>query len=441
MNVSMEQISNLCKRRGFIFQGSEIYGGLAGTFDYGPLGVALKNNIKNIWWKQFVSDRTDMYGMDSAILMNQDVWKASGHVGGFNDPLSECTSCKHRFRTDHLEDQKKCPDCGGILGSSKQFNMMFKTHIGASEDSTSVSYLRPETAQGMFVNFKNILDTFSPKLPFGMAQIGKAFRNEIAPRDFIFRVREFEQMEIEYFVDPRNEAIVNTTFDALFDEQMLFLKTLGLSEHNIHKIEVSAEDRAHYSKRSVDTEYDFLFGQKELLGLAYRTDYDLKAHTGASGTNLDYFDEETKERFTPHCIEPTFGVDRLVLAVLSESYKVDGEGDDARIYLAFPPAVAPIKACVSPLVKNKPELVAKAKEVFSGLKKTFGAIAWDDNGNVGKRYRRQDEIGTPFCIVIDFDTLGENPELLDTVTVRDRDTGAQERVAIAELEAYIQTRL
>jgi glycyl-tRNA synthetase len=437
----MEQLISLCKRRGFIFQGSEIYGGLAGTFDYGPLGVALKNNIKNIWWKQFVSDRTDMYGMDAAILMNQDVWKASGHVGGFNDPLSECASCKHRFRTDHLEDQKKCPDCGGVLGSSKQFNMMFKTHIGASEDSTSVSYLRPETAQGMFVNFKNILDTFSPKLPFGMAQIGKAFRNEIAPRDFIFRVREFEQMEIEYFVDPRNEAMVNTTFDTLFDEQMLFLKTLGLSEHNIHKIEVSAEDRAHYSKRSVDTEYDFLFGQKELLGLAYRTDYDLKAHTEASGTNLDYFDEETKERFTPHCIEPTFGVDRLVLAVLSESYKVDGEGDDARIYLAFPPAVAPIKACVSPLVKNKPELVTKAKEVFNALKKTFGAIAWDDNGNVGKRYRRQDEIGTPFCVVVDFDTLGENPDLLDTVTVRDRDTGKQERVAISDLEAYIGNKI
>ena len=442
MNVSMEQISNLCKRRGFIFQGSEIYGGLAGTFDYGPLGVALKNNIKNIWWKQFVSDRTDMYGMDAAILMNQNVWKASGHVGGFNDPLTECSNCKSRFRSDHLESDI-CPTCGkkGTLGEARQFNMMLKTNIGASEDSSSISYLRPETAQGMFVNFKNILDTFSPKLPFGMAQIGKAFRNEIAPRDFIFRVREFEQMEIEYFVDPRNEAMVNSTFDALFDEQMLFLKTLGLSENKIHKIEVPAEDRAHYSKRSVDTEYDFLFGQKELLGLAYRTDYDLKAHTEASGASLDYFDEETKERFTPHCIEPTFGVDRLVLAVLSESYKIDGEGDDARIYLAFPPAVAPIKACVSPLVKNKPELVAKAKEVFSGLKKTFGAIAWDDNGNVGKRYRRQDEIGTPFCVVIDFDTLGENPESLDTVTVRDRDTGKQERVAIAELEAYIQSKL
>ncbi len=383
-----------------------------------------------------------MYGVDAAILMNQNVWKASGHVGGFNDPMVECTNCKTRFREDQI-DTSSCPSCGkvGTFGPARQFNMMFKTSIGAVENEDSVSYLRPETAQGMFVNFKNILDTFHPKLPFGMAQIGKAFRNEIAPRDFIFRVREFEQMEIEYFVDPRDQKSVDKIFDVLFEEQMIFLKTLGISKDAIHKIEVPEDDRAHYSKRSVDTEYDFPFGQKELLGLAYRTDYDLMAHAKASGTDLSYFDEEVKERFVPHCIEPTFGVERLVLAVLSESYKTDGEGDDARVYLAFPPKVAPIKVCVSPLLKNKTELVEKAQVVFSMLKKSFGAVAWDDNGNVGKRYRRQDEIGTPFCVVIDFDTLGENPELLDTITIRHRDTGTQDRLPIGELEAFIQERL
>lgn len=442
MTPTMEQLVSLCKRRGFIFQGSEIYGGLAGTFDYGPLGVAIKNNIKNLWWKQFVEDRTDMYGVDSAILMNQKVWQASGHVGGFNDPMVECSNCKSRFREDQI-DTSVCPTCNkqGTFGQARQFNMMFRTNVGASEDSDSVSYLRPETAQGMFVNFKNILDTFSPKLPFGMAQIGKAFRNEIAPRDFIFRVREFEQMEIEYFVDPRDKKSVEEIFDALYQEQLRFIESIGLSKDKIHTIEVSEADRAHYSKRSVDTEYDFPFGQKELLGIAYRTDYDLKAHAEASGAALDYFDEETKERFTPHCIEPTFGVDRLVLAILADSYKTDGEGEDARVYLSFAPAIAPVKVCVSPLLKNKPELVEKAREVFVSLKKVFGAVVWDDNGNIGKRYRRQDEIGTPFCVVVDFDTLGENPELLGTVTIRDRDTGRQERISIVELEEYIRNKL
>ncbi|MBP9701245.1 MAG: glycine--tRNA ligase [Candidatus Pacebacteria bacterium] len=440
--VSMEQLVSLCKRKGFIFQGSEIYGGMAGIYDYGPLGVALKDNIKQLWWKQFVSDREDMYGIDAAILMNQKVWQASGHVGGFSDPLVECSNCKSRFRADHVESTM-CPTCEkeGTLGEARQFNMMFKTSVGAVESDDSISYLRPETAQGMFVNFKNILDTFSPKLPFGMAQIGKAFRNEIAPRDFIFRVREFEQMEIEYFVDPRDEARVNETFDALYGEQLKFLETIGLPKEGIHKIEVPDGDRAHYSKRSVDTEFDFPFGQKELLGLAYRTDYDLKAHTTASGTDLNYFDEETKERFTPHCIEPTFGVDRLVLAVLASAYQEVGEGDDKRVFLKLEPRVAPVKVCVSPLLKNKPEIVAKAREVFGMLKKKFGAIMWDDNGNIGKRYRRQDEIGTPWCIVIDFDTLGENSDLLDTVTIRDRDTGTQERIAIGELEMYINNKL
>lgn len=442
MSVTMEQLVSLCKRRGFIFQGSEIYGGLAGTWDYGPLGVALKNNIKNLWWKQFVDGRSDMYAVDAAILMNQAVWKASGHVAGFNDPLVECSKCKARFREDQI-DTSVCPVCGekSTFGPARQFNMMFKTSVGAVENEDAVSYLRPETAQGMFVNFKNILDTYHPKLPFGLAQIGKAFRNEIAPRDFVFRSREFEQMEIEYFVDPRDEAAVTRVFDALYDEQMRFLSALGLSSANVHKIDVPVEDRAHYSKRSVDTEYDFPFGQKELLGLAYRTDYDLAAHAAASGADLSYFDEETKERIVPHCIEPTFGVERLVLAVLSDSYREDGEGVDRRTYLQFAPAVAPIKACVSPLLKNKPELVAKAQEVFTVLKSRFGAIAYDDNGNIGKRYRRQDEIGTPYCIVIDFDTLGETPELIDTVTIRDRDSGTQERIAFTNLEIYLSEKL
>jgi glycyl-tRNA synthetase len=462
--TAMEKLVSLAKRRGFIYQGSEIYGGLAGTWDYGPLGVALKNNIQNIWWKRFVLDREDMYGMDAAILMNQNVWKASGHVAGFADPLVEDLKTKKRFRADHLleevgvdpkgmtleqmdalikEKKIKSPE-GNPLGEVRQFNMMFKTHIGASEDEAAISYLRPETAQGMFVNFKNIIDTFHPKLPFGMAQIGKAFRNEIAPRDFIFRVRELEQMEIEYFVKPAEWEAV---FDSLFNEQMSFLADLGLTSSKIHKIDVPAADRAHYSKHSVDTEFDFPFGQKELLGLAYRTDYDLKAHTEASGVDLSYFDEETKERLTPHCIEPTFGVGRLLLAVLSDAYTEDTLGDEPRSYLKFSPKVAPVIAAVFPLLKNKPQLVEKAREVFMMLKKEFGRVMFDDNGNIGKRYRRQDEIGTPFCITVDFDTIEKPARTTDinvqsggdqTVTVRNRDTGEQERIAISELTSYIK---
>lgn len=424
----MEKIVSLSKRRGFVYQGSEIYGGLAGTWDFGPYGVALRNNIKNLWWKKFVTDREDMYGVDAAILMNQNVWKASGHVGGFSDPLVECKKCKRRFRADHLEDKKKCPECEGELGEEKQFNMMFKTHVGSTEDDASVSFLRPETAQGMFVNFKNIRDTFSPKLPFGLAQIGKAFRNEIAPRDFIFRLRELEQMEIEYFVDPRDAKKINETFDALFEEQMSFLKDLGLSEKKIHKIEVPDTDRAHYSKRSVDTEFDFPFGQKELLGLAYRTDFDLKAHTEASGVDLSYFDEETKERFIPHCIEPTFGVDRLLLAVMSDAYTEDEIVGEKRVYLKFSPKVAPVKVAVFPLLKNKPQLVEKAREVYAALRKEIDGVEFDDNGNIGKRYRRQDEIGTPFCITVDFETIEKD----GTVTLRNRDTGEQERVGVQD---------
>lgn len=457
--LTMEKLVSLCKQRGFIYQGSEIYGGLAGTWDYGPLGVALKKNIENLWWKRFVLDREDMYGMDAAILMNQEVWKASGHVAGFSDPLVEDLETKKRYRADHLleannidpkgmkladmdqvikEKGLKSPD-GNPLGEVRQFNMMLKTHIGAIEDDSSISYLRPETAGGMFVNFKNVLDSFHPKLPFGMAQIGKAFRNEIAPRDFIFRVRELEQMEIEYFVKPEDWE---RAFEEFRKQVWEFTKDIGLTQEGVHELEVGDEDRAHYSKRTIDFEFDFPFGRKELYGLAYRTDYDLSKHAGASKVDLSYFDEENKTRFVPHVIEPSFGVGRSLLAVLSSAYREDDLGGEKRVYLKLSPKVAPYIAAVSPLLKNKPELQTKAREVFSMLKKEFGNVLYDDNGNIGKRYRRQDEIGTPYCIVIDFDTLGnENPELKDMVTVRDRDTGEQERIGINDLAGYLKNKI
>lgn len=452
---TMESIISLCKRRGFIFQGSEIYGGLAGTWDYGPLGVALKNNIKKLWWKRFVDDRDDMYGVDAAILMNQKTWEASGHVGGFADPLVECSKCKHRFRADQLlsADPKiavkigaeKCPDCGGKLGETKSFNMMFKTHVGAGEDTASVSYLRPETAQGMFVNFKNIVDSFHPKLPFGLAQIGKAFRNEIAPRDFLFRAREFEQMEIEYFIHPPKDAKDSEwkkTFDDFVGEMKAFMADVGLDAKKVHELEVPDGERAHYSKRTIDFEFDWPFGRKELYGLAYRTDFDLKQHSDFSKVDLSYFDEDGKEQFIPHCIEPSFGLDRTVLAVLCDAYREDDMGEEKRAFLKLTPSVAPYKVAVFPLLKNKPELVKKAKEVFEMIKKEFAVkgvsgVVFDDNGNIGKRYRRQDEIGTPYCVTIDFDTLEKNAG----VTVRDRDTGKQERVGEEELIDFLQNKL
>lgn len=433
-NNILDSLAALCKRRGFIFQGSEIYGGLAGTWDYGPFGVALKNNIRNIWWKKFVVDRDDMYAIDAAILMNQKVWKATGHVDGFSDPLVECKKCKRRFRADQLEDKKKCPDCSGELGGERQFNMLFKTSVGATEDENSISYLRPETAQGMFVNYKNIIDAFHPKLPFGMGQIGKAFRNEIAPRDFIFRTREFEQMEIEYLVHPNDWE---KTFEHFRKEMWNFMETIGLRKDNIHELEVSDADRAFYSKRTIDFEFDFPFGRKELYGLAYRTDYDLKKHSEASGIDLDYLDEETKEKFTPHCIEPSFGLDRSVLAVLSDAYTEDEMNGEKRLFMKFSPQVAPVKIAVFPLLKNKPNLVEKARGVYATLKKEFGAVLFDDNGNIGKRYRRQDEIGTPFCVTVDFDTIEKD----DTVTLRDRDSGKQERIKISDLVSHLKSKI
>jgi len=432
----MEKIVSLAKRRGFIFQGSEIYGGLAGTWDYGPRGVQLKDNIKDAWKKFFVYERDDMHQLDAAILMNEKVWEASGHTGaGFTDPVVECKD-GHRFRADHLEDKTKCPECGETFGEPKAFNLMFETKVGA--EGNLKSYLRPETAQGIFVNFKNVVDSMNPKLPFGIAQIGKAFRNEIAPRDFVFRTREFEQMEIEYFVRPETWE---ENFEKFRKDIHEFIEQVGIDDTKIHELEVPEADRAHYSKRTVDFEFEFPFGTKELYGLAYRTDFDLKNHSEHSGEKLSYFDEETKDHVTPHVIEPTFGVDRTVLAVLASAYREDDLGGEKRVYLAFKPSIAPVKACVSPLLKNKPELVAKAREVYVALKKEVPQIVWDDNGNIGKRYRRQDEIGTPFCITIDFDTLGENPANKDTVTLRHRDTGEQERLSIEDVIKKVVTAI
>lgn len=447
----MEKIVSLCKRRGFIFPGSEIYGGLAGTFDYGPLGVSLRNNIKSFWWKFFVDDRDNLYGLDSSILMNGKVWVSSGHVGGFNDPMVEDVKTKKRYRADHIleangikadglsvsqmdeiiKEKKILSPDKNPLGDVKQFNMMFKTQAGVTEDESSVIYLRPETAQGMFVNFKNILDTFHPKLPFGLAQIGKAFRNEIAPGNFIFRLRELEQMEIEYFVKPNDWK---KSFDELLNLQKSFLINIGLPEDKIHQVEIPEEGRAHYSKWSVDTEFDFPIGQKELLGIAYRTDYDLKAHKDGSGEDLSYFDEEKKERYIPHCVEPTFGLDRLMFAVLSSAYNEEEVDGETRVVLKFKPNVAPIQIAILPLSK-KEELSSKAKEIMKLLKKS-GRVSYDETQSIGKRYRRQDEIGTPYCVTVDFETLEDN-----AVTVRDRDTMAQERVKIDDLESYFSKKL
>ena len=445
-NERMEAIVSLAKRRGFIYQGSEVYGGLSGTWDYGPLGVSLKRNIMQLWWKMFVDARDDMYGVDAAILMNQKVWQASGHVDTFTDPLVEDLETKQRFRADHLlkdagyaaeglslddmtklirEKGVKSPN-GNELSEVRTFNMMFSTTVGPVADDKSISYLRPETAQGIFTNYKNVVDAFYPDLPFGIAQQGKAFRNEISPRDFVFRSREFEQMEIEYFVHPEKWA---ESFEALLKDIYGFLEALGLPRESIHELEVPENDRAHYSKRTIDIEYDFPIGREELLGLAYRTDFDLGNIQRVAGKSMDYIIKGTNEKFVPHVIEPSFGVERALMAVLSAAYTEDEINGEKRIFLKFPEHLAPVKYCVSPLLKNKPELVAKAREVYNMLKKKHGNVMWDDNGNIGKRYRRQDEIGTPYCVVIDFDTIEGD----GTVTIRDRNTTSQKRIAISEL--------
>lgn len=425
-DISLEDIASLCKRRGFIFQGSEIYGGLAGTWDYGPLGVQLKRNIMQLWWKMFVEERDDMFGIDAAILMNQKVWQASGHTETFTDPLVECSNCHGRFRADKI-DTSKCPTCGktGTFGEPRAFNMMFKTNVGPIADEGSISYLRPETAQGIFTNYKNVVDSLYPDLPFGLAQQGKAFRNEISPRDFVFRTREFEQMEIEYFVDPEKWE---ESFEAWRVKVHEWLGALGLPKESVHELEVPENDLAHYSKRTIDFEFDYPHGKDEILGLAYRTDFDLNNIQRASGKSMEYRPKNGDKPFAPHVIEPSFGVERALMAVLVAAYTEDEINGEKRTVLKLPKHLAPIKAAVSPLLKNKPELVEKAREVYGTLHKELGAVMWDDNGNIGKRYRRQDEIGTPYCVTIDFQTLEDN-----TVTVRDRDTAEQTRVNIADL--------
>ena len=423
----IEKIVSLCKRRGFVFPGSDIYGGLANSWDYGPVGVELKNNIQQLWWKRFVQNRSDMVGIDAALIMSPKVWEASGHVSGFTDPLVECKKCHQRFRADQING--KCPNCGNDqFTEAKQFNLLFPIRLGATEDSSATAYLRGEIAQAMFVNFKNVLSSTRIRLPFGIASQGKAFRNEITPGNFIFRTREFNLMEFEYFI---KEDEWEKWFEYWRKEMHSWLEDLGIDPKHVHEAEIPDGERAHYSKRTIDFEYDYPFGRKELYGLAYRTDFDLKNHIRDSGEDLSYTDPETNEKFVPHVIEPTFGLDRSILITLLDAYR---EEDD-RVYLKLPPKLAPYKVAVFPLLKNKPELVERAKTIFDNLKTNF-TTAWDDRGNVGKRYYSQDEIGTPFCVTVDFQTLEDN-----TVTVRDRDTKDQPRIEIENLINYIQERL
>ncbi|MDD5627063.1 MAG: glycine--tRNA ligase [Patescibacteria group bacterium] len=419
----IDKIVSLAKRRGFIFQSSEIYGGLANTWDYGPLGVELANNIKRFWWKRFVQDREDVVGISSAILMNPKVWQVSGHLKNFTDPLVECKKCHQRFREDQIPSDSQADkfwECskGGKheFAEARKFNLMFKTFVGPVEDANSTVYLRPETAQGTFVNFENVQITTRLKLPFGIAQIGKAFRNEITPGNFIFRVLEFEQMEIEYFI---REEDWRKYFDYWQEQMQHWVLDIGIKKENFAVREHEKSELSHYSKKTIDFEYKYPFGQKELYGLAYRTDFDLRAH------KLSY------EDMIPHVIEPSFGLERTILAILCDGY----HEDEGRIVLRLTPALAPYKAAVFPLLANKPELVQKAREIFTLLQEEF-STAWDSRGNIGKRYYSQDEIGTPFCVTIDFETLKDK-----AITVRERDSMKQERVKIKELEDYIQDKI
>jgi len=457
----MDKIISLAKRRGFIFPGSEIYGGLANSWDYGPLGVELKNNIKKLWWKMFVQERDDMVGLDAALIMNTKVWEASGHLKNFNDPMIECKNCHQRFRNDQVletklraiadplfpnqknlsEEDKKILFCSVTKREHeftpfKQFNLMFKTNLGPVEGNEV--YLRPETAQAIFVDFKQILETSRQKIPFGVAQIGKAFRNEITPGNFIFRTREFEQMEIEYFVKP-NEW--QKYFEHWLVEMKKWIKAVGIDESRVKYVEIGDEDRAFYSKRTIDVEFEYPFGQKELYGLAYRTDYDLTQHQNLSGKDLTYKDPVTGEKFIPHVIEPSLGVDRTLLAVLlsaySESEARSGKEDavhETEVTLRLPKELAPIKIAILPL-SRKEELIKPAQEIYAQLRKCW-MCQYDETASIGKRYRRQDEIGTPYCITVDFETANDK-----SVTVRDRDTMQQDRVKIGELLDYFKKKL
>ncbi len=462
----MEKIVALSKRRGFVYPGSEIYGGLANSYEYGPVGVELKRNIQNEWWKTFVQGRNDMVGLDSSIILHPKVWEASGHVSGFSDAMIECKKCHTRTRADHLienhfeernesmsvegkkeaeldaliaEQRIKCPVCGSFDWTPvRKFNLLFETHVGIVPEAQSKVYLRGETAQGIFVAFKNIVDSTRVRMPFGVGQLGKSFRNEITKGNFIFRTLEFEQAEIEYFFDPET-----SDWKGLFDGwktsmEMFITDTLGVRKENLRWREHGDEERSFYSKRTEDLEYRFPFGFKELWGLAYRTDYDLNQHMKFSGADLSYTDPATGRKFVPHVIEPAVGINRLLAMVMLDAYTEEGD----RVYLRLKPAIAPYKAAVFPLLANKPALVEKARAIYDGLRARF-PVAWDDRGNIGKRYYAQDEIGTPFCVTVDFATLGESedPSQKDTVTVRNRDTGTQERVPVAGLAEYLHGKI
>ncbi len=428
----MDKIVSLCKRRGFIFQSSEIYGGLNSCWDYGPLGCELKHNIKEEWWRAVVREREDVVGIDSSILMHPRVWEASGHVESFSDPLVDCKGCKRRFRADDLDDPGHCPECGGELTEARQFNLMFKTFMGPVEDDASVVYLRPETAQGIFANFENVATTARLKLPFGIAQIGKSFRNEITPGNFIFRTREFEQMEMEYFVEPGTDE---HWFEHWKQERWRWYLDLGIRPSRLRMREHGPEELAHYAKACVDIEYEFPFGWSELEGIANRTDFDLRRHQEFSGKNLEYFDDQARKRFIPYVIEPSAGVDRSLLTFLVDAYdeQVSERGERER-FLRLHPRLAPLKVAVLPLVRRDgmPEL---ARKIFAGLKRRFPAF-YDERGAIGRRYRRQDEVGTPYCVTVDGQSLED-----DTVTVRYRDSREQPRVAIPELSDFVAEQI
>lgn len=429
--VTMEKLVSLCKRRGFIFQSSEIYGGLSSTWDYGPLGVELKNNVKAAWWQAVVRERDDMVGLDSAILMHPRIWVASGHVSTFADPLVDCKACKQRFRADHLQTAV-CPECGGELTEARMFNLMFRTFMGPVEDEASQVYLRPETAQGIFVNFQNVLNATRRKLPFGIAQIGKAFRNEITPGNFTFRTREFEQMEIEYFVKPGTDP---QWFEHWVQERFNWYVNLGIRKENLRLRPHDPEELAHYAKGCTDIEYLFPIGWSELEGIANRTDFDLTQHARHSGQNLSYFDEESQTHYIPYVIEPSAGADRATLAFLADAYAEElDEKEDLRVVLHFHPRLAPVKAAVLPL-SRKESLVSLARDIYAGLRSEF-MVQYDDAQSIGKRYRRQDEIGTPFCVTVDFKSLEDNQ-----LTVRDRDTQRQIRIPIPELKKCLMAKL
>lgn len=458
MKTTMEDVVSLCKRRGFVFPGSEIYGGFANTWDYGPYGSQLKKNIKDFWWKTFVQERDDIVGLDSSILMNPKIWEASGHVGSFTDPLMDCKKCKERIRGDKLiednlgveaaagkpleeiskiikENNLKCPKCGKCdFTEARQFNLMFKTHQGVIEETASAVYLRPETAQGIFANFKNVIQNCRMRVPFGIAQIGKAFRNEITPGNFTYRTREFEQMEIEYFVSPSDKKEIKKKFDEWKEICKKWYLEIGIKEKNLKFREHTKDELSHYSSMTFDIEYKFPFGWGELMGLAYRGCYDLSQHEKFSGKDLKYTDSQTNEKYVPHVIEPSFGTDRATLIALLDAYDEDEIDGEKRTLMRFDPKIAPIKAAIFPLMK-KPELQKVAKKIFDELKADF-TVEYDESGAIGKRYRRQDEIGTPYCITVDFDSLEDKK-----VTIRDRDSLKQKRIEISKIKEILTEKI